>query len=191
MANMVKKKRKNALKIRKEKKLRLKEALRAVEKANKIENPLTDLPDFKNFQKDDIKIRIEYYSINSINEQMFSEIFCLMKKNMEIMYNSCSWGWQEEKKYKEMKESSAKYLVAFDENDHIVGFSHFRFDMDYGSEVLYCYELQLDTSIQRKGLGKFLLQILELIAFKNNMKKVVLTVLKHNLPAIKFFYSLK
>lgn len=54
----------------------------------------------------------------------------------------------------------------------------------------FSYELQLETTVQRKGLGKFMMQILELIAFKNNMRKIVLTVLKHN-PNSKFFKAIK
>lgn len=55
----------------------------------------------------------------------------------------------------------------------------------------FSYELQLDRNVRRKGLGKFLLQVLELMAFKNNMRKVVLTVLKHNTDAVDFFHSMK
>ena len=29
----------------------------------------------------------------------------------------------------------------------------FRFDMDFDDDVLYCYEIQLDESVRRKGLG--------------------------------------
>lgn len=36
-----------------------------------------------------------------------------------------------------MKESNAKYLIARTDDNAIVGFSHFRFDIDYGDEVLY------------------------------------------------------
>lgn len=36
-----------------------------------------------------------------------------------------------------------------------------------------------------------MMQLLELIAFKNNMRKVVLTVLKNNPGSINFFQSLK
>lgn len=58
-----------------------------------------------------------------------------------------------------------------------------------GCNVIFSYELQLDNHLQRKGLGKFMMQILELIAFKNNMKKVVLTVLKNNNNS-KFFKAI-
>lgn len=56
--------------------------------------------------------------------------------------------------------------------------------------LICSYELQLEAVIQRKGLGKFMMQILELIAFKNSMRKVVLTILKHNQNS-KFFRAIK
>ena len=40
------------------------------------------------------------------------------------------------------------------------------------------YEIQLSEAVRRKGLGKFLIQLLELIGHKTAMKKVVLTVFK-------------
>uniref|UniRef100_A0A8D2QT73 N-alpha-acetyltransferase 40 n=1 Tax=Zosterops lateralis melanops TaxID=1220523 RepID=A0A8D2QT73_ZOSLA len=56
-----------------------------------------------------------------------------------------------------------------------------------GDEVLYCYEVQLESRVRRRGLGKFLLQILQLVANSTQMKKVMLTVFKHNHGALQFF----
>lgn len=36
-----------------------------------------------------------------------------------------------------MTEPAAKYLIARNLENELIGFSHFRFDMDYGDEVLY------------------------------------------------------
>lgn len=49
------------------------------------------------------------------------------------------------------------------------------------------YELQLEEACRRKGLGRFMMQVLELMAFSNQMQKVVLTVFKHNPDGINFF----
>lgn len=49
----------------------------------------------------------------------------------------CSWGWDGDKKREEMTEDVAWYLIAKDPEGKHLGFSHFRFDMDYGDEVLY------------------------------------------------------
>jgi ribosomal protein S18 acetylase RimI-like enzyme len=92
-----------------------------------------------------------------------------------------------------MTDDRAWYLIARtpEPESKPVAFSHFRIDVDFGDEVLYCYELQLEEEVRRKGLGKFMLQVLELIGFSANMKKVVLTVLKHNPEAKSFFTALK
>ncbi|KAK1154966.1 hypothetical protein AOXY_G28011 [Acipenser oxyrinchus oxyrinchus] len=51
----------------------------------------------------------------------------------------------------------------------------------------HSYEVQLESRVRRKGLGKFLIQILQLIANSTQMKKVMLTVFKHNHGAYQFF----
>lgn len=63
---------------------------------------------------------------------------------------------------------------------------HIRYNNIFG----FSYELQLEPDVQRKGLGKFMMQILELIAFSNSLKKVVLTVLKNNKES-DFFKAIK
>ena len=42
----------------------------------------------------------------------------------------------------------------------LLAFAHFRFDMDYDDEVLYVYEIQLEDCVKRKGLGKFMMQVI-------------------------------
>lgn len=39
-----------------------------------------------------------------------------------------------------MTDASARYLIAYNTEGKPLGYSHFRFDMDYGSPVLYWYE---------------------------------------------------
>ena len=34
-----------------------------------------------------------------------------------------------------------------------------RYDMDHDDDVLYCYEIQLEESVRRKGLGKFMMKV--------------------------------
>nr|XP_046183857.1 N-alpha-acetyltransferase 40-like [Oncorhynchus gorbuscha] len=102
----------------------------------------------------------------------------------------CTESWQlemEREKRDEMDDERAWYLLTRDTDSSSVAFSHFRFDVECGEEVLYCYEVQLESRVRRKGLGKFLIQILQLIANSIQMKKVMLTVFKHNHGAHQFF----
>ncbi|KAL0415567.1 UNVERIFIED_CONTAM: N-alpha-acetyltransferase 40 [Sesamum latifolium] len=69
----------------------------------------------------------------------------------------------------------------------IVGFVHYRFILEEEVPVVYVYELQLEPRVQGKGLGKFLMQLIELIACKNRMGAVVLTVQRANLSAMDFY----
>ncbi|GBG85836.1 hypothetical protein CBR_g40646 [Chara braunii] len=69
----------------------------------------------------------------------------------------------------------------------VVAFVHFRFVMEEDVEVLYVYELQLVPEIRRKGVGQFLMEIMEQMARKNNMRGVMLTVQKKNTFAWEFY----
>lgn len=47
--------------------------------------------------------------------------------------------------------------------------------------------MQVDESSQRKGLGAFMMNALEAVAKHWNMTKLVLTVLKNNEDAVRFY----
>ncbi|KAK8470432.1 hypothetical protein PHAVU_004G146400 [Phaseolus vulgaris] len=71
----------------------------------------------------------------------------------------------------------------------LVGFVQYRFVSEEEIPVLYVYELQLEPRVQGKGLGKFLMQLLEFMAQKNCMSAVMLTVQKANVLAVDFYIS--
>ena len=56
--------------------------------------------------------------------------------------------------------------MAEDGAEEPVAFTHFRFEFEGAAAVLYVWELQLTEPVQRKGLGKFIMQLLELIGRK-------------------------
>lgn len=109
--------------------------------------------------------------------------------NMEGPYGS-EWPAEEKVKRREMVAPEARYVFArnasnassgeflttserektsascVEERGPIVGFVHFRFVIEEELPVLYVYELQLEPRVQGKGLGKFLMQLIELIACK-------------------------
>ena len=72
----------------------------------------------------------------------------------------------------------------------VSGFVHLRFVVEDNQDVLYCYEIQINKISQSKGLGTFLMKMLELIAFYNGFSKVMLTVFDLNDEA-KAFYKTK
>ena len=106
---------------------------------------------------------------------------------MKDMYIDNGWGWKDGEKRNEHRDEMARFLIAKSEDDKILGFTHFRFLLEGNYEVLYIYELQVAAAGRRHGLGKHMMQICELMARKNAMKKVMLTVFKKNVAAVKFY----
>lgn len=121
---------------------------------------------------------------------------------MEGFYGS-DWPIQAKVKRKEMSSPDARYIfvrelrygskayeTASKEGcDQITGFVHYRFTLEEEVPVLYVYEIQLESRIQGKGLGEFLMQLIELIASKNKMSAIVLTVQTSNALAMTFYMS--
>lgn len=58
-------------------------------------------------------------------------------KVINFRYEQCSWGWKDSTKLEELMDEAAWYLIASSPDGTNLGFSHFRFDLDYGDEVLY------------------------------------------------------
>ncbi|XP_032090125.1 N-alpha-acetyltransferase 40 isoform X2 [Thamnophis elegans] len=158
-----------------------------VEAANKLGDPLEAFPVFKKYDRNGLNVSIECKRVSSLEPATLDWAFELTKTNMQTLYEQSEWGWKDREKRDEMTDDRAWYLIALENGSLPVAFSHFRFDVEYGEEVLYCYEIQLESKARRKGLGKFLIQILQLVANSTQMKKVMLTVFKHNHGANHFF----
>jgi len=172
---------------KKEEALRMNSGCVNVKKANDQENPLSVLPSFQKYNRKGLDVTFQTTRATDLNDEMKVWIFKLLESNMKSLYEESDWGWSEVNKKKEMLEDNAWYLIAKDSEGNPVAFSHFRFDMDFDDDVLYCYEIQLEPSFRRKGLGKLMMKMLELIMLKADMVKIMLTVFKHNADAVKFF----
>ncbi|KAJ8914358.1 hypothetical protein NQ315_011346, partial [Exocentrus adspersus] len=167
-------------------KFRRRRAITAVTQANGLEDPLAPFPYFRKYNNSGINASLFVKRVTDLDDIVLQWAFNLIKCNLKEKYEQSSWGWNDEEKMTELSDKNAWYLIAKEEKGDMLGFSHFRFDLDQGIEVLYCYELQLVPTTRGKGLGKYMMQILEAIALVNNMRKVVLTVLKNN-PCSVFF----
>jgi len=168
-----------------EKKMNARLAL--VRAANELDDPLENLPSFKRFERNGIEVELRTDRVADLDASTKTWIMDLTTKNMKCLYECSQLGWNESKKRKEMLDDRAWYLIARksieatddkEKGEELIGFAHFRFDMDYDDEVLYIYEIQLEESVKRKGLGRFMMQLLELLAFKMDMRKIMLTCLK-------------
>lgn len=172
---------------RKEESARLTASLQKVADANAVEDPLAPFVAFKKYDRSGLCVTLETKRVEDCDRDTVDWAFNLTKQNMQTLYEQSDWGWNDRDKREEMTDGRAWYLVARDDEGKPVAFVHFRFDMEEDEEVLYCYEIQLEKAVRRKGLGKFMMQILELMAHRYGMLKVMLTTFKHNPEGQDFF----
>ncbi|RWW32514.1 hypothetical protein GW17_00002811 [Ensete ventricosum] len=183
-----------------------------IKKASSVKDHLLSFPPFCRYERNGLSVYLE----SGIGDQLASPIKKyiqnLLKVNMEGPYGS-EWQLEEKVKRREMVSPEAQYIFVrqstnamSDENppakseerlytgqtgdqNHLVGFVHYRFIVEEDIPVVYVYELQLEACAQSKGLGKFLMQLIELIAHKNRMGAVMLTVQKSNVLAMNFYMT--
>jgi len=176
---------------KKEETIKLAAKIALVDAANAQEDPMSTLQPFKKFDRNGLNVAISCHRVGQLDQETVDWAFELTKANMQTLYEMSEWGWSDKEKRMEMTDERSWYLIARDneEDGCPVAVVHFRFDIDNDDEVLYCYEIQLSPEVRRKGLGKFLMQILELMAFKAQMSKVMVTVFKHHTDSNEFFIN--
>ncbi|XP_026480424.1 N-alpha-acetyltransferase 40-like [Ctenocephalides felis] len=146
--------------------------------------------DLLEFRTEDKSIKICCKCTDSEKtEELLNWTYNLVEENVKHYYVESQWGWNPKRKKSEISSKWARFLVAY-HNDIPVAFSMFRFDVENFYTVLYCYELQVINKYQNFGIGKHLMTILEHIALKQNMEKVVLTVFKKNTDAFQFYMKI-
>ncbi|CAL9748475.1 unnamed protein product, partial [Musa acuminata subsp. burmannicoides] len=201
----------------KEKKIKRKEVLEKkkaideiIKKASSVKDHLVSFPPFCHYERNGISVCLESGLGDQLAPPVKKYIQNLLKVNMEGPYGP-EWQMEEKVKRREMVSPEAHYIfvrqstnTTSNENfstkseettypgqtgdrNRLVGFVHYRFIVEEDIPVVYVYELQLETCTQRKGLGKFLMQLIELIARKNHMGAVMLTVQKANVLAMNFY----
>eukprot|EP00579_Thalassiosira_antarctica_P028057 CAMPEP_0202005232 /NCGR_PEP_ID=MMETSP0905-20130828/10321_1 /ASSEMBLY_ACC=CAM_ASM_000554 /TAXON_ID=420261 /ORGANISM="Thalassiosira antarctica, Strain CCMP982" /LENGTH=277 /DNA_ID=CAMNT_0048562753 /DNA_START=408 /DNA_END=1241 /DNA_ORIENTATION=- len=73
----------------------------------------------------------------------------------------------------------------------VLGFAHFRYELDDydlpNLPITYLYELQIHPTVQKIGLGKKLMTMIELLSLQLRIKKVMLTVFHSNEAAMGFY----
>lgn len=108
-----------------------------IKKANYIQNPFERCSEqLKEYNHRGIQIKIIFKRLKEISENFLNELLQLTEENVGNYYKSSNLGWSKEDKRKEFTSKNASYLIA--ENEGImVGFSMFKFDMDYKRAVLY------------------------------------------------------
>jgi ribosomal protein S18 acetylase RimI-like enzyme len=157
--------------------------------ATAVPDVMVDFRAFAHFTRNGANVAIRGSQSNALSDATRERIVTLFEQNMKALYQASDWGYDAAAKRTELFEAEARYLLVHDEADgnSLVGFAHFRFVEDDGALVLYLYEVQLAPTMQRRGLGKLLMQLLLLVARKHGMELMVLTVFKNNTGAMRFY----
>ncbi|AQK75294.1 N-acetyltransferase [Zea mays] len=156
-----------------------------IRKAVAVKDHLAQLSDFHKYQRN---VYLESGSGHQLRKPMRKYIQNLLKVNMEEPYGP-EWLLEEKVKRREMvvpearyifvkqysngfitessmKETEVEHMCAVCPESCLLGFVHYRFVVEEELPVLYVYELQMEPSAQGKGLGKFMMQLIEQIACK-------------------------
>ncbi|XP_065883304.1 N-alpha-acetyltransferase 40-like isoform X2 [Dysidea avara] len=154
-------------------------SLALIKTAYAVDDPLEELFAFKSFRRNGLDMVISFHKMSSMTEDEAKWSFELLKTNMKEFYVRGGMGWKDREKWEELTHDNSCFLIAREKaTSRPMAYTSYRYDMDEGVEVIYCYEIQLEPEVRRKGMGKFLMQILELIGHRTQMKKIILTVFK-------------
>jgi len=188
---------------------------KSVNEADKVLNPLHGLeaflthtvesnkPNCVSTAEPDMEFHFHVEYKRNLTKRLHKSCMDLFQQNMTELYRVSNWGLNLSRKAKELKHERARFLVITNESTaplstrqssaEIIAFSHFRYELDDDEQpkypVLYVYELQVKQEFQRHGLGKKLMTLMELMALRNAMAYVMLTVFKHNTIATTFYLN--
>uniref|UniRef100_A0A0R3RVW3 N-alpha-acetyltransferase 40 n=1 Tax=Elaeophora elaphi TaxID=1147741 RepID=A0A0R3RVW3_9BILA len=161
-----------------------------VKKATKLintENAIGGTTRFENIASE--RVHFSFSWGTQLSDEQFEWVFQLFVTNMRTMYQISQWGYDELNKKQELRATTSRYIIARNQNDKPVAYLHYRFDVDFDSAVLYCYEIQVESAYQVKGIGSALLSIAECLAKKMSMDKLMATVFAFNGNSLAFFHK--
>lgn len=126
----------------------------------------------------------------------------LIKTTSYDDYQASGIGWSRRRKMNEMKSPDLRYLLIkkaapveadsaeSNASEELIGFLSFMLTREDGYEVIYCYEIHLQSEFQGSGAGKTLMGIMEMVGKRAEVAKAMLTVFVENKGALKFYEKL-
>lgn len=151
-------------------------------------NVLAQFAPFAKYDRNELDLVIEFAAPSAISTEDMDWMLALTRANMEEMYVDGGWGWNDTEKRRELMDDEARHLLvrrraptaatgdeskdgakaeagagagagAGATSGELVAFAHFRFLLEDEYPVLYVQEIQLTEPVQRKGLGKHMMQV--------------------------------
>lgn len=174
---------------------KLQEVESLVAQANEDPDQLKPFAAFQRYKRRGVDAAVSCCRAEHLSDGDKAWVFRLCKSNMQALYEGApGMGWSDNSKKRQLSESDTSFLMVTGTVEDggadakPLAFCHFRFEVDGSRPVLYCWEVQVDTTIaKRRGLGRFLMTILELLARRHGMEQIMLTVINANTDATSLY----
>jgi hypothetical protein len=186
-SNAKKKARAKAKKAAQEAHLKQQEAL--IKNATEKLDPLTEYFNaLKHYKRTHINnppsdFTLNYYIPTTISNSIMEWMLDLTRRNLKSTYDKVKgWGWSDKKKLEELKHEQARFIIVTnntinteeikqnnsisnnnnnDKLENAIGFVHIRFEIEDNEAICYLYEIQIEKPYQKRGIGRYLMQIIE------------------------------
>ncbi|KAF9056235.1 acyl-CoA N-acyltransferase [Panaeolus papilionaceus] len=143
------------------------------------------------YKVSDWSVTLQVQHSTTLDETQRTSVWAIFETNMYNLYVNSSFGWDPLAKRRELFDPLSRFILIYSEsNAKLVAFVMFRFEMEEEENIIYCYDIQVDSSLQGSGLGNKLLEELSTLCKVYNMRKVMLTVLHANTRALAFYQKI-
>jgi GNAT superfamily N-acetyltransferase len=162
---------------------------------------LEPFPHFASFSRNGLQLSIEFKCGKVLDKRDASVCYDMVKAHMEEEYDRSGYGWDDDDKWGEITSRESRLLLLRDEtapDRKVVGFVNFRLTLQgecwnamEGQPCLFLYDIQIAKDYRRKGVGKQLVCMLEMMAKRAKMSFVCALLTKTNEAAAIFFGGFK
>jgi len=139
-------------------------------------------------KKQEIVINNQKFILRSAEDRDFTFIFNLLKENMLESFQK-HWGeWNEksfEKTHRKENIRIIEYKNSNTEQTTSTGYIDFKFKTDCG----YINDIQLSEKIRNKGIGTYIIKLVEQETLAHGLKRICLKVFKDN-KAVRLYERL-
>ncbi|GAP85420.1 putative gnat family acetyltransferase protein [Rosellinia necatrix] len=135
-----------------------------------------------------IHYSLDLVSAGRLNRTDLDACYNLIEETSRADYEASTMGWKSGKKMIEMESPELRYILVKNPEGIVRGFTSLMPTYEEGEPVIYCYEIHLKPELQRTGLGRVLMSLLESVAAHTPpTNKVMLTCFLSNHKALAFY----
>ena len=145
---------------------------------------------------DEETLTVTFATGKTLPRDQMKACFNMSKAHMEEIYDASEYGWDDDDKKSELKDASSRLLIATNPAGEVVAFVAFimtlqgeLYEKPIGEPCLLVRDMQVTTAYQRRGVGRHLMRLCEMIGMKFQLGYVEALVTRENAAAHAFFTS--